>query len=318
VALAPASFGALANQLLIGNFGNGHINAYNPTTGKFVDKVCDPHGQAIVVDGLWSLRVGSNTAGSANFGPDKVFCHRRPEWRERRFVWYHYIEPVRTEPAGWVWSGRTSGSGRSAAIARNSRRSSMVGNDGAENGGRRLRASGPSSPPKRALRRASIASGGPAAHRSSNLLTLADRIRTSMCSRGSLLSVFPPTIRALPWAANVRESLGVRSQRRRCRPASAPVARIAPVPLVAKEASSRKSELKISQVKSAKLAASLKRPIDCVRPPLALCRAWALPWQSASAHRRRARRMRADPRPQGLWPPSVGGSIMRFVYKPRE
>jgi pyruvate dehydrogenase (quinone) len=65
-------------------------------------------------------------------------------------------------------------------------------------------------------------------------------------------------------------------------------------------ASSRKSELKIPQVKSAKLAASLKRPIDCVRPPLALCRAWALPRQSASAHCRGARRMRADPRPRGL------------------
>ncbi len=38
VALAPASFGALAGSLLIGNFGNGHINAYNPTTGEFIDK----------------------------------------------------------------------------------------------------------------------------------------------------------------------------------------------------------------------------------------------------------------------------------------
>jgi hypothetical protein len=82
VALAPASFGALVNQLLIGNFGNGHINAYNPTTGEFVGKVRDPHGQAIVVDGLWSLRVGSNTAGSANFGPDKVFFTAGPNGEE--------------------------------------------------------------------------------------------------------------------------------------------------------------------------------------------------------------------------------------------
>jgi uncharacterized protein (TIGR03118 family) len=78
VAPAPASFGALANQLLIGNFGNGHINAYNLTTGEFVDKMRDPHGQAIVIDGLWSLRVGSNTTGSANFGPDKVFFTAGP------------------------------------------------------------------------------------------------------------------------------------------------------------------------------------------------------------------------------------------------
>jgi uncharacterized protein (TIGR03118 family) len=78
VALAPASFGALANQLLIGNFGNGQINSYDPTTGEFVDKMRDPHGQAIVIDGLWSLRVGSSSTASSNFGPDKVFFTAGP------------------------------------------------------------------------------------------------------------------------------------------------------------------------------------------------------------------------------------------------
>ena len=81
VALAPATFGALANQLLIGNFGNGHINAYNPTTGEFFDKMRNPHGQAIVIDGLWSLRFGSSTIAtppSANFGPNTVFFTAGP------------------------------------------------------------------------------------------------------------------------------------------------------------------------------------------------------------------------------------------------
>jgi uncharacterized protein (TIGR03118 family) len=63
VALAPASFGAFAGSLLIGNFGNGHINVYNATTGEFIDKMRDPRGQAIVVDGLWSLRVGNGGNG---------------------------------------------------------------------------------------------------------------------------------------------------------------------------------------------------------------------------------------------------------------
>jgi len=63
VAIAPASFGPLAGSLLIGNFGNGHINAYNPTTGEFIDKMRDSHGQAIVIDGLWSLRVGNGANG---------------------------------------------------------------------------------------------------------------------------------------------------------------------------------------------------------------------------------------------------------------
>ena len=63
VALAPASFGVLAGTVWIGNFGNGQINAYNPTTGEFIDKVRNPRGQAIVIDGLWSLKVGNGGNG---------------------------------------------------------------------------------------------------------------------------------------------------------------------------------------------------------------------------------------------------------------
>jgi uncharacterized protein (TIGR03118 family) len=78
VAMAPHDFGALSDTLLIGNFGNGHIDAYNPTSGKFINKMSNPHGQAIVIDGLWSLRVGSGTTGSANFGPNTVFFTAGP------------------------------------------------------------------------------------------------------------------------------------------------------------------------------------------------------------------------------------------------
>jgi uncharacterized protein (TIGR03118 family) len=78
VAMAPHNFGALSDTLLIGNFGNGHIDAYNPTSGKFINKMSNPHGQAIVIDGLWSLRVGSDTTGSANFGPNTVFFTAGP------------------------------------------------------------------------------------------------------------------------------------------------------------------------------------------------------------------------------------------------
>jgi uncharacterized protein (TIGR03118 family) len=56
VALAPASFGEFAGALLVGNFGNGHINAFSPTTGEFIDKVRNPHGQSIAIDGLWTIR----------------------------------------------------------------------------------------------------------------------------------------------------------------------------------------------------------------------------------------------------------------------
>jgi len=67
VALAPAGFGRLGGTLWIGNFGNGHIDAYDPVTGRFIDKVRDSHGQAIVIDGLWAIKFGNGgNGGSSN------------------------------------------------------------------------------------------------------------------------------------------------------------------------------------------------------------------------------------------------------------
>jgi uncharacterized protein (TIGR03118 family) len=63
VAQAPIGFGALGGALWIGNFGNGHINAFNVDSGEFLDKVRDPNGQAIVIDGLWALQVGNGGNG---------------------------------------------------------------------------------------------------------------------------------------------------------------------------------------------------------------------------------------------------------------
>lgn len=63
MAMAPAEFGELGGSLWVGNFGNGHINAYDPQTGRFINKVRDPHGQVLVIDGLWSLRVGNGANG---------------------------------------------------------------------------------------------------------------------------------------------------------------------------------------------------------------------------------------------------------------
>ncbi|HVY83024.1 MAG TPA: TIGR03118 family protein [Steroidobacteraceae bacterium] len=60
VALAPATgFGTLSGTLLIGNFGDGVINAYNPDTGAFVDSVKDAAGQPIANAGLWGMAFGN-------------------------------------------------------------------------------------------------------------------------------------------------------------------------------------------------------------------------------------------------------------------
>jgi uncharacterized protein (TIGR03118 family) len=57
VVVAPAGFTGFANDLLVGNFGNGEINAFDPTTGAFLGTLTDTSGNPIVDSGLWSLAV---------------------------------------------------------------------------------------------------------------------------------------------------------------------------------------------------------------------------------------------------------------------
>ena len=63
--IAPSSFGSLSGALLVGNFGNGNINAFNATTGDFLGTLTDPDGEPIQIDGLWALKVGNGKAGGA-------------------------------------------------------------------------------------------------------------------------------------------------------------------------------------------------------------------------------------------------------------
>jgi uncharacterized protein (TIGR03118 family) len=67
LAIAPPSFGELAGALLVGNFRNGRINAYNASTGEFLAQLKDPDGEPIQIDGLWALKVGNGgNGGDAN------------------------------------------------------------------------------------------------------------------------------------------------------------------------------------------------------------------------------------------------------------
>jgi uncharacterized protein (TIGR03118 family) len=61
--LAPSSFGSESGDLLVGNFKSGFIDVFNPTTGQFMGNLKDPDGEAIHIDGLWSLKVGNGGAG---------------------------------------------------------------------------------------------------------------------------------------------------------------------------------------------------------------------------------------------------------------
>ncbi|HVX15013.1 MAG TPA: TIGR03118 family protein [Pirellulales bacterium] len=63
--IAPANFGDFAGDLLVGNFGNGKINAFDPNSGAFLGMVSDASGQPIVIDGLWNLGFGNGTAAGS-------------------------------------------------------------------------------------------------------------------------------------------------------------------------------------------------------------------------------------------------------------
>jgi uncharacterized protein (TIGR03118 family) len=67
LALAPANFGKFSNALLVGNFGDGRINAFDPNTGASLGSLKNSRGVAIQIDGLWALAFGNgNAAGQTN------------------------------------------------------------------------------------------------------------------------------------------------------------------------------------------------------------------------------------------------------------
>ena len=55
MAVAPGNFGKFSHSLLVGNFGDGKINAYDLLTGKWLGNLTDSNGDDIVIDGLWGL-----------------------------------------------------------------------------------------------------------------------------------------------------------------------------------------------------------------------------------------------------------------------
>jgi uncharacterized protein (TIGR03118 family) len=62
MALAPADFGTLSNALLVGNFGDGTIQGYDPDTGRYLGAVGNGAGTAFSVSGLWGIAFGNDAA----------------------------------------------------------------------------------------------------------------------------------------------------------------------------------------------------------------------------------------------------------------
>ena len=70
LALAPVNFGTFSNTLLVGNFGDGLINGFDPTTGAFLGSLEASGGNPITIEGLWGLKFGN---GANGFDPNTLY-----------------------------------------------------------------------------------------------------------------------------------------------------------------------------------------------------------------------------------------------------
>src|SRR5262249_13955478 len=73
MAVAPHGFGKFGGDLLVGNFGDSHVNAFDLKTGRFLGQLEDPKGHPLVLDGgfhgpstkgLWGIGFGNGQGGA--------------------------------------------------------------------------------------------------------------------------------------------------------------------------------------------------------------------------------------------------------------
>ncbi|MFC4033203.1 TIGR03118 family protein [Streptomyces polygonati] len=72
--VAPANFGRFSGDLLVGNFGDGTVHAYDPANGHLRGTLTDTRGRTVRIDKLWGLITGDAVAG----GPDSVWFSAGP------------------------------------------------------------------------------------------------------------------------------------------------------------------------------------------------------------------------------------------------
>ena len=75
MALAPTGFGAFSNALLVGNFGDGTINAYDLKNGTSMGQLRNESHQVLKIDGLWGIAFGN---GVRNQPTDVLFFAAGP------------------------------------------------------------------------------------------------------------------------------------------------------------------------------------------------------------------------------------------------
>ncbi|HEY3909951.1 MAG TPA: TIGR03118 family protein [Stellaceae bacterium] len=73
VARASFAFGRFSGAILVGNFGNGRINAFD-SDGQFLGTLGGTNGKPIAIDGLWTLTLG----GGKNSSSDTLYFTAGP------------------------------------------------------------------------------------------------------------------------------------------------------------------------------------------------------------------------------------------------
>jgi uncharacterized protein (TIGR03118 family) len=69
--VAPTNFGQFSGALLVGNFGDGKVHAYDFKTGNFLGTLKTSGDKTLVIDGLWSLFPGPDKESVMfSAGPD--------------------------------------------------------------------------------------------------------------------------------------------------------------------------------------------------------------------------------------------------------
>jgi uncharacterized protein (TIGR03118 family) len=91
VARASFAFGRFSGDILVGNFGNGKINAFD-SDGNFLDTLKDGNGKPVVIDGLWTLTLG----GGRNSSSDTLYFTAGPNDETNGL--FGTITPVQSGP----------------------------------------------------------------------------------------------------------------------------------------------------------------------------------------------------------------------------
>ncbi|MFO1476258.1 MAG: TIGR03118 family protein [Verrucomicrobiota bacterium] len=105
--VAPQHFGVFSRALLVGNFGDGRINAYDLLTGQWLGTMRDPLGNDIILEGLWGLTFEKDeVAGKeCEFNAQRLYFTAGPGDEADGLVGViRPVAPVRTpSPGGGGW-----------------------------------------------------------------------------------------------------------------------------------------------------------------------------------------------------------------------